>query len=181
PADSIATLCKDFFRQQQLRKIDGAELRSQNERNLNCIITFQTHSILQSFMLRFDELTLDCNDHLYIYDGAHAVGVAKWDLSCKDTREQVGPIHTRTNHVTLKYVTDNWGTENFGFNLIITAVKEPQTSCNDFKCKTREFCIHTDLVCDGVSHCADGSDETASEKCGRGEIGLVLGMSVTYL
>ncbi|KAK3921964.1 Low-density lipoprotein receptor-related protein 1B [Frankliniella fusca] len=210
PADSIATLCKDYFRQQQLRKIDGAELRSQNERNLNCVITFQTHSILQSFMLRFDELTLDCNDHLYIYDGAHAVGLAKWDLSCRDTREMVGPIHTRTNHVTLKYVTDNWGTENFGFNLIITAVKDPrlllcsannsdqdqaavchltrahsilfaETSCNDFKCKTREFCIHTDLVCDGVSHCADGSDETAGEKCGRGDIGLVLGMSVTYL
>lgn len=178
---NMETLCKDYFRQQQLRKIDGAELRSQNERNLNCIVTFQTHSILQSFMLRFDELHLDCNDHLYIYDGAHAVGTAKWDLSCRDTRELVGPIHTRTNHVTLKYVTDNWGTERCGFHLIITAVKDPQTTCNDFKCKTREFCIHTDLVCDGVNHCADGSDETASEKCGRGEMGLVMGVSVTYL
>uniref|UniRef100_A0A1B0A2I4 Uncharacterized protein n=1 Tax=Glossina pallidipes TaxID=7398 RepID=A0A1B0A2I4_GLOPL len=54
------------------RKIDGAVLWSQNERNLDCIITFQTHSILQRFMLRFDMLQLDCNDHLYIYDGAHA-------------------------------------------------------------------------------------------------------------
>ena len=75
------SLCQDFFRQQQLRKIDGAELRSQNERNLNCIVTFQTHSILQSFMLRFEELHLDCNDHLYIYDGAHAVGTAKASTS----------------------------------------------------------------------------------------------------
>lgn len=28
-------------------------------------------------MLRFDQLQLDCNDHLYIYDGAHAVGSYK--------------------------------------------------------------------------------------------------------
>lgn len=70
---------------------------SQNERNLDCEITFQTHSILQRFMLRyfhtpfdiprmsitslsalrFDTLSLDCNDHLYVYDGGHAAGQPK--------------------------------------------------------------------------------------------------------
>lgn len=55
----------------------GAVLVSQNERNLDCVVTFQTHSILQRFMLRFDMLQLDCNDHLYIYDGSHAVGTHK--------------------------------------------------------------------------------------------------------
>lgn len=25
-------------------------------------------------MLRFEKLALDCNDHLYIYDGAHTIG-----------------------------------------------------------------------------------------------------------
>lgn len=55
----------------------GAVLWSQNERNLDCVVTFQTHSILQRFMLRFDMLQLDCNDHLYIYDGSHAVGTHK--------------------------------------------------------------------------------------------------------
>ncbi|EDS34481.1 conserved hypothetical protein [Culex quinquefasciatus] len=29
------------------------------------------------FMLRFDMLQLDCNDHLFVYDGAHAVGSHK--------------------------------------------------------------------------------------------------------
>lgn len=70
-------LCKNHFLQQLYRKIDGAVLKSRNERNLDCVITFQTDSILQRFMLRFDELSLDCNDHLYIYDGAHAVGQHK--------------------------------------------------------------------------------------------------------
>lgn len=71
--DDMQTLCEDRFRQALYRKIEGAYLKSQNERNLDCIVTFQTHSILQRFMLRFDLLQLDCNDHLFIYDGAHAV------------------------------------------------------------------------------------------------------------
>lgn len=73
----MQSLCKNHFLQQLYRKIDGAVLWSQNERNLDCIITFQTHSILQRFMLRFDMLQLDCNDHLYVYDGAHAVATPK--------------------------------------------------------------------------------------------------------
>lgn len=75
--DAMQSLCKNNFLMNLYRKIDGAVLWSQNERNLDCVITFQTHSILQRFMLRFDFLQLDCNDHLYIYDGAHAVGTYK--------------------------------------------------------------------------------------------------------
>ncbi|XP_043647307.1 uncharacterized protein LOC122616086 isoform X2 [Drosophila teissieri] len=73
----MQSLCKNHFLQQLYRKIDGAVLWSQNERNLDCIITFQTHSVLQRFMLRFDMLQLDCNDHLLVYDGAHAVATPK--------------------------------------------------------------------------------------------------------
>jgi hypothetical protein len=36
----------------------------------------------------------------------------------------VGAIYTRTNFVTLKYVTDGWGTESNGFKLVITAFKD---------------------------------------------------------
>lgn len=82
-SDSMQTLCKNHFLQQLYRKIDGAVLFSQNEKKIDCVITFQTHSILQRFMLRFDGLQLDCNDHLYIYDGAHAVGAYKVSQSKK--------------------------------------------------------------------------------------------------
>ncbi|XP_046403119.1 neuropilin and tolloid-like protein 2 isoform X2 [Ischnura elegans] len=185
----MASLCKSHFLQQLYRKIDGAVLRSQNERNLDCAITFQTHSILQRFMLRFDLLQLDCNDHLFVYDGAHAVGSYKADLSCRNTKTTVGAIYTRTNFVTLKYVTDGWGTESNGFKLIITAVKDPKHACKDFRCTLKEFCVDNDLVCDGVNHCFDGSDEEASNSCTRraslpsspvtgNDSGTILGMSV---
>ena len=104
----MASLCKTHFLQQLYRKIDGAVVRSQNEPNLDCVITFQvqlfiffsfyyeililvfryinrfeqTETILQRFMLRFEQLQLDCNDHLYIYDGAHAIGNGYKVLLC---------------------------------------------------------------------------------------------------
>ncbi|XP_026328430.1 uncharacterized protein LOC113236526 [Hyposmocoma kahamanoa] len=159
------SLCKDHFLQRQYRKVDGGVLWSRNERNLDCTVTFQTHSILQRFMLHFDLLQLDCNDHLYVYDGAHATAPPKADLSCRNTKQQVGALFTRSNFVTLKYVTDNWGTDANGFKLVITAVKDPKHGCKEFRCKQREFCVSADLTCDGVDHCADGSDEDTASLC----------------
>ncbi|KAJ8884697.1 hypothetical protein PR048_016555 [Dryococelus australis] len=92
----MQSLCKSHFLQQLYRKIDGAVLQSQNERNLDCVITFQTHSILQRFMLRFDLLQLDCNDHLFIYDGAHAVGNYKVGLSPSYTTHSSSLTTTQT-------------------------------------------------------------------------------------
>ncbi|CAG5048092.1 unnamed protein product [Parnassius apollo] len=151
--------------QRQYRKVDGGVLWSRNERNLDCTVTYQTHSILQRFMLHFEMLQLDCNDHLYVYDGAHPTGPPKADLSCRNTKQQVGALFTRSNFVTLKYVTDNWGTDANGFKLVITAVKDPKHGCKEFRCKQREFCVSADLTCDGVDHCADGSDEDTAVLC----------------
>ncbi|KAG7311881.1 hypothetical protein JYU34_002966 [Plutella xylostella] len=159
------SLCKDHFLQRQYRKLDGGVLWSRNERNLDCTVTFQTHSILQRFMLHFDLLQLDCNDHLFVYDGAHDTAPPKADLSCRNTKQQVGALFTRSNFVTLKYVTDNWGTDANGFKLVITAVKDPKHGCKQFRCKQREFCVSAELTCDGVDHCADGSDEDTATLC----------------
>lgn len=38
-------------------------------------------------------------------------------------------------------------------------------SCKDFRCTTKEFCIHPDLLCDNVNHCEDGSDEAIGTVC----------------
>lgn len=176
----MQSLCKNHFLQQLYRKIDGAVLWSQNERNLDCVITFQTHSILQRFMLRFDMLQLDCNDHLLVYDGAHAVSTPKIDISCRNTKNTVNAILTRTNFVTLKYVTDGWGTDANGFKLVITSVKDPKHTCKDFTCATREFCIHPDLLCDGVNHCGDNSDESVQNLCQNETTSTVFGVDMTW-
>ncbi|XP_066601666.1 uncharacterized protein [Prorops nasuta] len=176
----MSDICsKQNFMRDVYRKIEGAVLTSQDERQLDCVITFQTHSILQRFMLRFDQLQLDCNDHLYIFDGAHIVDHYKVDLSCRNTKQTVGAIYTRTNFVTLKYVTDAWGTNRNGFSLVITAVKEFKHTCKDFRCTQNKFCIATDLLCDGVNHCGDSSDET-STLCSNTEASTILGIETTW-
>lgn len=92
----MQTICRSHFLQQVYRKIEGAVLDSQNERNLDCVTTFQTHSILQRFMIHFDRLQLDCNDHLFIYDGAHAVGAHKVKVLCSPyTRRRLSPVRTK--------------------------------------------------------------------------------------
>ncbi|KYM97705.1 hypothetical protein ALC62_11606 [Cyphomyrmex costatus] len=95
--DQMSDVCKKYFLRDLYRKIDGAVLTSQNERDLDCAITFQTHSILQRFMLRFDQLQLDCNDHLYIYDGAHAVGSYKIYIADYSRGAKRRPVNARIN------------------------------------------------------------------------------------
>ena len=86
-------------------------------------------------------------------------------ISCDKTGASVGQngvIVSQTNYVTLKYVTDSWGTDENGFKMVITAFKSvTQRGChNSFQCSSPNTCISHDLVCDGKSHCMDGSDPT---------------------
>ncbi|XP_037529871.1 uncharacterized protein LOC119407097 isoform X1 [Rhipicephalus sanguineus] len=167
----ISSLCMGERHYPQYKKIDGAVLTSESENNLECAVTFQTDSILQRFMLRFERLALDCHDHLVIFDGAHAIGNHKVDLSCRSTRSDVGTIFTQGNYVTLKYTTDSWSPQGNGFKLIITAYKDSSLpdlkhdlKCRDFECRNT-FCISSNLTCDGVNHCGDNSDETSHALC----------------
>lgn len=116
------------------------------------------------------------------------------DISCRNTKQSVGNIITQSNFLTLKYVTDAWGTHSNGFKLVITAIKNfseltliscrkftyctffhPNEiffficfldhACKEVRCLSSEFCISTDLKCDGVNHCGDGSDESSPLCC----------------
>lgn len=62
-------------------------MTSESDINPDCVITFQTDSILQKFMIRFEKLALDCNDHLIIFDGGHAIGKSK---VCSKFLEKIG-------------------------------------------------------------------------------------------
>jgi len=162
------------------RTVDGVVLESRDERDEDCVITFQTESILEKFLLKFERLQMDCNDHLYIYDGAHVAGPWRAHISCDSEPLSVGSngfIITRTNFVTLRYHTDSWGSANNGFNLVITAFKNAQTlGCGDgFQCDSH-ICISRDLVCDNVSHCGHGEDEIANNFCSGDKVYDLIGL-----
>uniref|UniRef100_A0A023GAS5 Putative low-density lipoprotein receptor domain class a n=1 Tax=Amblyomma triste TaxID=251400 RepID=A0A023GAS5_AMBTT len=164
---NISSLCVGERHYPMYKRVDGAVLTSESENNVDCVLTFQTHSILQSFMLRFEKLALDCHDHLLIFDGAHALGNHKVNLSCQNMHSDVGTIFTQGNYVTLKYTTDSWSTQENGFKLIITAYKDISRlglKCGDFEC-LNNFCIPSNLTCDGINHCGDNSDETSHALC----------------
>uniref|UniRef100_A0A182LZA5 CUB domain-containing protein n=1 Tax=Anopheles culicifacies TaxID=139723 RepID=A0A182LZA5_9DIPT len=105
------------------------------------------------------------------------------DLTCKDTKQSVGALMTKTNFLTFKYVTDNWGTETNGFKMVITSVKDSKLNCADFRCRLPDFCIHQDLRCDGINHCADGSDETVEANCPGPDryINTIFGIELTWV
>ena len=46
-------------------------------------------------------------------------------------------LNTSTNFVTLKYVTDSWGTAGNGFKMVITAFKDAEK----FGCRSVMFII----------------------------------------
>ncbi|GIY48404.1 hypothetical protein CEXT_713391 [Caerostris extrusa] len=89
------SLCLHQNDQALYKKVDGAVVTSENELNLKCVLTFQTDTVLQRFMLRFEHLALDCKDHLYIFDGDQKFGKYEHDLSCRSTRSDVGTIFTQ--------------------------------------------------------------------------------------
>ncbi|KAI1299989.1 hypothetical protein HDE_03652 [Halotydeus destructor] len=170
----VSKLCNRERFHPLYKKIDGALITAENESDLDCVLTFQTDSILQRFMLRFEELALDCNDHLYIFDGAHAFGHYKADLSCRSTRSEIGTIFTQSNFLTLKYVTDHYSKPGDGFKLVITAFKDtPSIGCSHLKCQNT-FCISKDLACDNVNHCGDNTDETSHAFCYSEEADMTL-------
>ncbi|XP_037529908.1 low-density lipoprotein receptor-related protein 10 [Rhipicephalus sanguineus] len=167
---NVSSLCLRDRHASLYRTIDGAVLTSEGESNLDCVITFQTDSILKRFLLRFERLSLDCHDHLAIFDGTHAIGRSKANLSCGSSPSDVGDISTQGNFVTLRYTTDNESPQGSGFKLVITAYRNrfrddmPNLRCQDFQCNNT-LCISSNLTCDGVNHCGDNSDETSHASC----------------
>ena len=50
-------------------------------------------------------------------------------------------------------------------NAICLIKRTAELVCRDFRCAQKDFCISTDLLCDGVNHCGDNTDETTTSLC----------------
>ncbi|XP_064462908.1 uncharacterized protein LOC135373750 [Ornithodoros turicata] len=171
----MSSLCApNAHKHVQPLKIDGAVLTSEEDFHADsCTTTFQTDSILQRLMLRFERLTLNCDTHMDIFDAADAVGEPKITLSCGKNESQVGTIQMQSNFVTLKYRTKSTFRDS-GFKLILTSYRpkllpgvNDKHHCGGFECRNTSFCISSDLKCDGINHCGDDSDE--ADSCANNE------------
>ncbi|CAG0917738.1 unnamed protein product [Notodromas monacha] len=163
---SLHSMCKGDRLSKRRMINSGIVLWSGTDPNMNCKVTFQTGTALQHFLIRFDNLRLDCNDKLLIFDSDHSDSEPKLQLSCKNMPSTVGSVQIPSNHLTIVFLTDQEGLDDFGFRMVITAFKKPGTyDCPDFECVQSAVCISSALVCDGVKHCDDGSDEALSAGC----------------
>ncbi|CAL8070269.1 unnamed protein product [Orchesella dallaii] len=162
----LSNLCKGQFPTQMHRKVDGAVIKSRNDKNLDCTVTFSTEYVSQRFHIRFEEFSMACGDHLYIYDSANAIGHPRAELTCRFIgAENIPPIKTRGHYVTLKFVADEWGIESHRFTMVITAYKDTSQGCRDAFLCGHDMCIANRLLCDSVNNCEDGSDEHRSANC----------------
>lgn len=185
---NISSLCPGGRSAPTYKEVEGAVITSDDDSDVSCIVTFQTHSILQLFMLRFEHLTLGCEDHLFIFDGPHAIGNYMADLSCRATVLDVGTVFTRSNFVTLRFSKISSRPEGNGFKLIVTALKSPKllrdnkdVKCRAFECRNT-FCVSRSLICDGVNHCGDNSDEEICAPHPRVSLhSLLMGLATLFM
>ncbi|CAF0745051.1 unnamed protein product [Adineta ricciae] len=175
-----SNVCGDGYR------IEGALLMSHSYSKSasyspyeDCYMTFKARRANNQIRIRI--LSLDLND---IHGGVNCLDALRFYKSAYINREdrlntvECGQLTGRekinvvspTGIVTAHFSTDGGNVSGLGFKVVLTAFRsanktDPCDELNDeFLCNNQE-CISNLLLCDGVPHCLDGSDESPYRLC----------------
>ncbi|CAF1144680.1 unnamed protein product [Rotaria sp. Silwood1] len=145
----------------------------------NCFMTFQARQPSNQIRIHIVRLDLndirsgtDCLDSLRFYKSAYIRREDKIDsIECGQIFEAENfNIISPTGIVTVHFSTDGGNVYGLGFKVILTAFRSPNKThpCDrnddEFLCNNGD-CISSLLLCDGITHCLDGSDEIPNHSC----------------
>ncbi|XP_071786050.1 uncharacterized protein [Asterias amurensis] len=139
--------------------------------NTDCKVTITTspgkriHAVFESFDVTD---SVNCyQDEVIVYDGRFYSSLmlsgAPYGLCGTDLAPRYHEMESTGNELTVRFITDNVVSSNKGFSVVFTSfVPEETRTANDkcFSCADGSMCIDSDLKCDSLWNCADGSDES---------------------
>ncbi|UJR14665.1 hypothetical protein I4U23_001658 [Adineta vaga] len=175
-----SNVCGDGYR------IEGALLRSYSYSKSgtylpyeDCYMTFKARRPNNQIRVRFLELELNdihggvnCLDSLRFYKSAYINRQDRLDIvECGQLTggENINVV-SPSGIVTAHFSTDGGNVNGGGFKVVLTAFRFPNKTnpCDEindeFLCNNQE-CISNLLLCDGIHHCLDGSDEAPYRLC----------------
>ncbi|CAF1214171.1 unnamed protein product [Adineta ricciae] len=145
----------------------------------DCYMTFQARR--SNNLIRIRILTMDindihrginCLDSLRFYKSPYILEKDKLNsVECGQLNEsQNFSFISPTGVVTVHFSTDGGNVNGLGFKVVLTSFHYPShlhpcdSTDDEFLCGNGE-CISSSLLCDGVPHCLDGSDEGYNHSC----------------
>ncbi|CAF3327704.1 unnamed protein product [Rotaria socialis] len=175
-----SNVCGDGYR------IEGALLKSYpySKRQTylpyeDCYMTFKARQIDNQMRIRILSLDLNdihngvnCLDSLRFYKSVYLTKQEKLNtVECGQlTEKEAFDVISPTGIVTAHFMTDGGNVSGLGFKVVLTSFRTPDKThpCDsnneEFLCQSGE-CISSLLICDGVPHCSDGSDELPDRSC----------------
>ncbi|CAF1442547.1 unnamed protein product [Rotaria sp. Silwood1] len=189
-----SNVCGDGYR------IEGALLKSYSYSDResylpyeDCYMTFKARQSDNQIRIRILSLDLNdihnginCLDSLRFYKSVYITKQDKLDtVECGQLTEQEKfHVISPTGIVTAHFSTDGGNVNGQGFKVVLTAFRYPNKThpCDsnneEFLCRSKE-CISSLLLCDGVPHCLDNSDELSDRSCASKSLNSELNNRIT--
>ncbi|CAF1016326.1 unnamed protein product [Adineta steineri] len=145
----------------------------------DCLMSFQARRSNNQIRIRILTLDLndihagtDCLDSLRFYKSVHMKDSDKLDsVECGQLNETNNfSFISPTGIVTAHFTSDGGNVNGLGFRVVLTSFRSPNKThpCDpndeEFPCENGD-CISSLLLCDGIEHCLDGSDESTNLLC----------------